>query len=73
MGVTSVAQWVKNLTTAAGVNAEVQVLFLPLHSGLNDPALLQLQCRSQLQLGFIPWLGNFRIARLRPLTTTTKK
>ena len=28
------------------------------HSGLNDPALSQLQHRLQLQLGFDPWPGN---------------
>ena len=40
MGVTTVAQWVKDL------------------------ALLQLQHRSQLWLGFDPWPGNFHIPQV---------
>ena len=32
-------QWVKNLTAAAQVSAEVQVRSLAQHNGLQDPAL----------------------------------
>ena len=35
-------KWVKNLTAATWVAAEVQVQFLAWHSGLKDPALPQL-------------------------------
>ena len=41
----AVAQWVKNLTAAAQVAAESQVWSPAWHSGLKDPALLQLRCR----------------------------
>ena len=39
---------------SAQVAAEVRVLFLAQCSGLKDLALPQLQCRSQLALGFNP-------------------
>ena len=42
------AQWVKNLTTAAWVAMEVHVQFLAQHSGLKDLELLQLWHRLQL-------------------------
>ena len=35
-----------------------QVLSPALHSGLKDPVLPQLHCRSQLQLGYDSWPGN---------------
>ena len=54
-------QWVKNPTEVAQVAAEVWVWFPACHSGLKDPALLQLQPRSQLWLGFNPWPGNFQM------------
>ena len=47
------AQWVKNLTSAAQVTAKVQ--FLAQHRQLKDPVLPQLQHRSQLQLRFNLW------------------
>jgi len=47
-------QWVKSLTAAAQFTAEVQVRSPAQHSELKDPALPQLQCGSQLQLGFNP-------------------
>ena len=28
---------------------------------VNDPTLPQMWCRSQMQLGFSPWLGNFHM------------
>ena len=52
-------QWVKNLTAAAQVTAEVWVLSSAQHSGLKDPALLQR--RSQLHHGFSPWPGNLHM------------
>ena len=48
------AQWVKNPTAAACVTAEVWVQFLAWSSGLKDLALPQLQCSSQMWLGFNP-------------------
>ena len=67
MGVTTVVQWVKNLTAAAWVAMEVQAGSLPRCSGLKYPVLPQLWCRSQLWrrsqlwLGFSPWPGNFHM------------
>ena len=52
------AQWVKNLTAAAPGAAELRVHSLALQSGLRDPALLQLQHRSLLWLGFSSWPRN---------------
>ena len=65
MGVPTVAQWAKNLTAAARVAAQLWVPSLDQCSGLKDPALLQLWCRLQLQLGFSPWPGhkNFFLKR----------
>ena len=58
------AQWLKNLTAAAQVPAEVQG---PAQcSGLKDPVWPQLQYRSQLQLGFSPWPGNFHMPQVQP-------
>ena len=59
--VPAVAQWVKNLTAAAQVAAEAQVQSPAQGSVLKDPALPQLRCRLQLQLGFSPWPRNFHI------------
>ena len=53
------AQWVKNLTTVAWADAEMQGGSLTWCSGLKDPMLLQLWRRSQLQLKFSSWPGNF--------------
>ena len=36
VGIPAVVQWVKNLTVAAWITAEVQVRFLALHNGLKD-------------------------------------
>ena len=36
-------------------------------SGLKDLALPELQCRSQLQLGFSTWPGNFHMLWVQPL------
>ena len=41
-GVLAVAQWVKNLTAAAQIAAEVQVQSQGWCSGLKDPSLLKL-------------------------------
>ena len=35
-------------------------------NGLNDPVLLQLWCRSQLQLRYDPWPENFHILQVQP-------
>ena len=59
LGVPAVEQWVKNLTAAAQVAAEVWVLSSAQHSGLKDPALLQR--RSQLHHRFNPWPGNLHM------------
>ena len=58
--VPTVVQWVKNLTVAAQVTAEVWVQSLTQCSGLKDLALLQLQLR------FDPWPGNFHRPRVWP-------
>ena len=55
-------QLVKNLTTVAWVTAEAQVQSLAQCSGLKDPVLPQLQCRSQLQLRFNPLAQEFPCA-----------
>ena len=47
------------------VTAEVQVCSLAWHSGLKDLAWPQLWCRSQLQLGFDPWLRNFHVLQVQ--------
>ena len=61
LGVPVVVQWVKNLTAAAQVTAEVQVDPPAWHSGLKDPALWQ------LWLGFNPRLGSFHMLWVWPL------
>ena len=45
-------QWVRNPTVAAWVTTEVWVHSQASHSRLGDLALLQLQCRTWLWLGF---------------------
>ena len=57
LGVPSVTQWVKNPTAAAWVAVELRFQSLAQYSGLKDPALPQLRCRSQLRLGMDPWPG----------------
>ena len=59
-------QWVKNLTEVAQVAAEAQAPSPAQYSGLKDLALLQLQCRSQLQLGFNPLPRNFHMPQVQP-------
>ena len=54
LGVPTMAQWVKNPTAGACVTVEVWVQFLAWGSGLKDLALPQLQCSSQMWLGFNP-------------------
>jgi len=58
MGVPVVAQWVKNQTTMVQVAAEAQVQYLVWCSGLKDPVLPQLQCRSQLCSDLTPGPGT---------------
>ena len=55
-------QLVKNLTAAAWAAAEAWVPYPAWCSGLND-----LWHRSQLQLRFSPWPGNFHILWVWPL------
>ena len=55
------AQWFKNPTAVAQVSTEAQVQSLARNSGLKGPVLLQLQHRSQQQLRFSPWHGNFHM------------
>ena len=43
------------------------------HSGFKDPALLQLQLRLQLQLGFSPWPGNFHMPWVAALKKKKKE
>ena len=57
LGIPTVAQWVKNLTVATQAAAVARVQPSAWHSGLKDPALLQLWQRSQLQFRFNPWAG----------------
>ena len=54
--------WVKNLTAAAWVTAEVRVPSPSQGSGLKDLVLLQLWGRFILQLGFSPWPGELPYA-----------
>ena len=58
----AVVQWVKNLTAAAQVTVDARVQSQAQHTRLKGPALLQLQLRSQLRLGFSPWPGNFHMS-----------
>ena len=53
------AKWVKNLTAVTLVATEVRVWLQVQHSGLKDPVLPQLWCRSQLQLRSNPGLAIF--------------
>ena len=57
------AQWVKNLTAAAQVAAKACIQSLAWSSRLKDPALLQLEHRSQLWLKFSPWPRNFPMSQ----------
>ena len=62
------AQWVKNLTTATQVTAELRVQSLAWHSGLKDLVL------QQLWLRFISlWPGNFHMPWVQPLKKKKKK
>ena len=40
---------------------------------VKDPVLLQLGCRSQLQLGFNPWSGNFHVPQMQLKKEQKKK
>ena len=66
LGVSTVAQWVRNPTAVAQVTAEARVQSLAWCSGLKDGALPQLQCSLQLWLGFNPWSRNFHMLQVRP-------
>lgn len=55
------AQGVKDLMAVAQVTAEEGVQSLAWPSGLKDPVLPKLWCRSQLWLGLGPRPGNFQM------------
>ena len=57
-------QWVKNLTAEACITEEACVHSPAWHSGLKDPALPWPWHRSQLQLRFNPWPGNFHMLEI---------
>lgn len=65
------AQWAKNPTADAQAAGVVRVQSLALCSGLRS-VLLQLWCRSQLQLGFSPWAGNFQMLWVQPFNSLLK-
>ena len=67
------AQWVKNLTAAAQVPAEVQVPSPTPHNGLEDPGSPQLWHRLQLWLGFNLWPGNIHMLQVQPLEKKKSK
>ena len=58
-GILAVVQWVKNPAAAALGTVESWVLLPAQCTGLKDPALSLLQHRSQVQLRFSSWPGNF--------------
>ena len=66
LGVPTVAEWVNNLTAAAGVNGEAEVQSVAQGRELKKLALLQLQHRSQLWIGFNPWPENFHMPLVWP-------
>ena len=61
MGVPTVVQWVKNLTAAAQVTAEVRVRPLAQCNGLKELAW------QQLRLRFNPWPRNVHMPQVQPL------
>ena len=63
-GVEAGAQWV-NLHDLAGL--------IPGPAQRKDPALLHLWHRSQMQLGFDPWPGNFHTPQVQPKKEKKKK
>ena len=65
-GVPTVVQWVKNLTAVAWVAMEARVGSPAQCSGVKDPGLPQLQCRSQLQLGLNLWPRNCHMQWVQP-------
>ena len=53
------AQWVKNLTVAAPVAAEVRVQSPAWHSGLKDPELpYAVGVKKRINLEFLLWLSS---------------
>ena len=70
--VPAVAQWVNDPACLFGVASLIPCLV----RWVKDLALLQLWCRSQLQLRFSPWRGHFHIPRVllkKPETNTKPK
>ena len=66
-------QWVKNLTAVSWVAAEAWVRSPAWHSVIKDPALPQLQVRSQLQFKFNPKSGNFHMLHVWSFKKKKKK
>ena len=62
-----ITSWSSHCGAVAQVAVEAQVRSLAQHSGLKDLALPRLQCKSQLQLRFSPWLGNLYMPWVWPL------
>ena len=63
-GVPAVGQWVKDPVLSLQQLGSLQTGgfdSLAQRSGLKGLVLLKLWCRSQLQLGFHPWPGNFHM------------
>ena len=56
-GVSGVAQWVNDPAFLFGGASLIPGWV----QGVKDPVLLQLHCRSQLQLRFYPWPGNLHM------------
>ena len=61
------AQQVKNLTAKAQMAGDVWIRSPAWRSGLNDPALLQLQLR------FSPWPGNIHMPQVQAFKKKKKK
>lgn len=63
--------WAEDLTSVARV--AVKFLSPAWCSGLKGWAFLELQCRSQLRLGFILWPGNFHMPCVQQKEKTKQK
>ena len=67
-GVAPAVQWVRHPTAVAPGNVETQILSLGQCSVFKYLALPQLWYRSQRQLKFSPWPGNFHMIQVWPQT-----
>ena len=67
LGVLTVVQWVKNPTAAAQVAAKAQVHFPGPGQWVKGSGVAAPEAhRSQLRLGFNPWLRNFHMLQVQP-------